>query len=245
MAIILLGTSCKTTRYTATGKLKKKSAKFLFKQMVGNQVAADWMNAKAKITVKEPERGVTKFSATIRMKKDSLIWMNVKKAGVEAARIQITPDSIYAINRIDNQYIIKDFDFAREQFDLPATFEGLQQILLGNPQFFTTDFEASTADKQYVLTGDAPNYKTKYYLDSLYQLRQYDIEDIRYDRTVVTKQDDYQLLNEVQNFSFLRELAVSSDETGNVSIKINFSKVVLNEPTTFKFSIPGHYERVN
>ena len=99
---LLLLTSCSTSRKvqtgdTATAKLKKRSAKYLQKQLKAKELDVEWLSAKARITYKDVEQ-TRKFTANIRMRKDSIIWMNVKKINVEAYRILITTDSIYVID---------------------------------------------------------------------------------------------------------------------------------------------------
>ncbi|MEM1123952.1 MAG: DUF4292 domain-containing protein, partial [Bacteroidota bacterium] len=85
-----------TNEGSPTNNLKKRSAKYLQKKMAANELDVEWLSARARITFKDAEQ-TRKFNANIRMRKDSVIWMNVKKVSVEAFRILVDRDSIYII----------------------------------------------------------------------------------------------------------------------------------------------------
>ena len=212
--------------------------------MVQNQVSADWLAAKAKITVRD-ESGVTKFSANLRWKKDSILWMNFKKVSVEGARIQITPDSIYIIDRLNKKYIVEDFNFAQREFNLPTGFDGLQSFLLGNPIFFSKELKSSIKDNQYHLAGKTDTYQTGYWLEAgTFLLKKTLVDDFRNGRILEYELGNYGKLSDDQNFSFKRNLELSSGEFGDISIKIELSKVEVNVPKIIRFEIPNYYERV-
>ena len=103
--LFLLGTSCKSPIFLGKKTDKDSSADALVEHLVENQVKAEWMYAKAKLRYDDKYQGFG-ASATIQMRKDSLLWMNIKKFGLEVARVQITPDSIYILDRINNEYYI-------------------------------------------------------------------------------------------------------------------------------------------
>lgn len=223
---------------------KAKSEKFLLKKMLQNQVDAESLAAKARVTVRD-ESGVTKFTANFRWKKDSLIWMNFKKVSVEAARVQITPDSIYIIDRLNKKYIVEDFNYAQREYNLPTGFQGLQAFLLGNPVFFTKDFKTDIDDNRYRLKGKTDTYETAYWLEAAtFLLKKMMVDDFRNGRIVEYELGDYGKLEDGQNFSYFRHLNLQSREFGDVSVKMELSKVELNDVKEIRFSIPGHYERV-
>ena len=109
ISFVILGSSCKATQKTQEVKLKKaKSSKVLMKRMIQNQVETNWLAAKAKITVRAGNE-VTRFTSHLRWRKDSVLWMVFKKASIEAARVQMTPDSLFIINRLEKEYAIKSW----------------------------------------------------------------------------------------------------------------------------------------
>lgn len=237
--------SCKTFKKGEDIQLKKaKSEKFLLKKMIQNQVEAESLAAKAKVTVRD-ETGVTKFTTNFRWLKDSIIWMNFKKVSVEAARVKITPDSIIIIDRMNKKYIAEDFNYAQQEYNLPTGFAGLQAFLLGNPIFFTKDLKADIDDNRYHLKGKTDRYETEYWLEATtFLLRKMKVDDFRNGRILEYDLGDYGKLDGGQNFSYFRNLNLNSREFGEMSVKMELSKVELNQVENIRFSIPGHYERV-
>jgi hypothetical protein len=75
------------------------------------------------------------FKATIRMRKDSLIWVSITPAlGIEMIRVMITPDSLKYLSKIpDNKfYYLGTFEDVNKLVGIDFDFEMLQQLLVGN-----------------------------------------------------------------------------------------------------------------
>jgi hypothetical protein len=244
-ALQLFFSGCVIFRKADSGELKERSSKYLMKRLIQNQVAADWFSAKARITYQDKNETV-KLTSYVRMRKDSVIWMNFKKLSIEAARLLMTPDSMVILNRMDKEYTVKDYQFVQQNFRIPANFSGLQSFLLGNPLFFSADLEAGVESPYYLLKDQTSNYPSSYYLDGLsYWLSKVIIEDRSENRNVELTLADYKQLEDEQNFSYFRSLTFQSEELGEVEIDIEFSKVELNVPKTIKFEIPDRYTRID
>jgi len=250
---LLILTSCSTNRKlqsgeTATTKLKKRSAKYLQKQLKAQALDVEWLSARAKITYKDSGQ-TRKFTANIRMRKDSVIWMNVKKINVEAYRILITTDSIYVIDRLKKEYYIEDLKLVEEKFNFPGQFQALQTAILGNPYFFEKQkLSANVANEQYQLSGDnGVRTKSDYFLNGQsYTLEQMAFFDVERDRKLNIFLSEYApVLEAAFQFAHNRQFEVKSEETGNASIKMKFSKVELNVPKAIKFSISDRYKLVD
>jgi len=52
--------------------------------------------------------------------------------GIEAARLYITQDSVYFMNRLKNEYATSSFGFFKKQFQVDLDFNTLQSLLTGN-----------------------------------------------------------------------------------------------------------------
>lgn len=245
MLLPFLILSCKIFKKGEDFELKKaKSEKFLLKKLIQNQINAESLAAKAKVTVRD-ESGVTKFTANFRWLKDSILLMNFKKLSAEAARAKITPDSVFIMDRLNRKYIAENFNFAQKEYNLPTGFAGLQAFLLGNPIFFTKDLVADIDDNRYHLKGKTDRYEMEYWLDAVdFSLRKMRVDDFRSGRILEYELGDYDKLEDGQNFSYFRHLKLISSEFGEMSVKMELSKVSLNEVKEIKFSIPDHYERV-
>lgn len=215
------------------------------KHLLDNQVNAEWLDAKAKVTYSD-EYGSQSASATIRIKKDSAIWIVLKKFSIEGARVLITPDSVYVINRLNQEYAIKSFDALQKEYNLPVGFQGLQALLLGNPVFFSSKSEATVDSGQYLLTQKNDHLIAKYWMDGEKMLlRAFLVDDFRNGRKMSVITTNYQLLEDKQNFSYFRSLNLSGSDLDKMNVEIEFSKVEINIPQKMDFEIPERYERVD
>ena len=186
-------------------------------------------------------------SVTVKMRKDSVIWLSVKKLGFEVARALITPDSIIIIDRLAREYYLEDIGYIQKSYNIPASMNTLQSILLGNPVFF--DPQGLSLEKKELswhLFGKDENMERHFYLEAtnlFLQMMQFD--DIREDQKLNYELSDYRTLDDNQNFSYIRKLAVESPDTGPVTIDIKITKAELNVPQNIKFTIPERYTRAD
>lgn len=237
--------SCKAGRRASGSSLKPKSEKVLMKGLLENLVDAEWLDAKARVSYND-EYGGQSFSATIRMRKDSAIWLQFKKFSIEGARALITPDSIFVIDRINNEYTAQPFSYAQKEYSLPFGFQGLQAMLLGNPVFFSKETTAGVDSTQYTLSQKTENLNTIYWLSSPdLLLRHFLVDDFRNKRTVDAYYADFKELGGKQQFSYLRSFNLNSTDLGKLKVQLEFTKVEINKPVEMKFEVPSGYNRTN
>ena len=100
------------------------------------------------------------FSSTIRLKKDERIWFSASKLGIEIARVMITTDSIYMMNRWEKEYAIASIDEISSFTSVPVSFTDLQNIILGNPvQFEYGDHELNHLSEKYLVFYETSHLK--------------------------------------------------------------------------------------
>jgi len=250
LTLLLLFASCNASKKAQQNQeantLKPQSAEYLLDKMETQHFDAAWINAKAKIHFESDVRNES-FNVTIRMRSDSLIWMNVKKLSVEGARILIDKDSVHVLNRLDKEYYVRGLDFVEQKFNLPADFKALQTMILGNPYLLAgQEYTATTQQEQYRISSkEGSEMLNDYWLNSLsFMLEQMSFLDLRYNRKLVVGLSDYQPVED-QVFSFQRNYQMQSDQTGEVRVKIKFSKIERNIPKSMPFSVSSRYKRVD
>ncbi len=236
--------ACKSSRLARKTSLKPKSEKVLMGRLLDKQVSAEWFSGKAKLTYRD-EYMRQSLTANIRLRKDSVIWMNFKKFSLEAARVLITPDSVYILDRINNEYSAEPFEYVQHRYSLPVGFQGLQAMILGNPVFFSKNSEADVEGLRYLLSQHTDRYNAKYWLDGTKMLlRKFMVEDFRNHRKMFVESSDYQSLERKQKFSYFRSFSLSHPDFGEVGLDVKFSKVEINVPKSVKFEIPDRYKRI-
>lgn len=251
LCVLLLLTACdaskKLQKPTDATILSFLPVDTLLQNLANNKVEVEWLNAKARITFKDDSQ-TRKFTATIRLKKDSILWMNVKKLSVEAARILVDKDSVYILDRLNKEYYIKSLDYLAEEYHLPADFDALQTMLLGNPYFIPDqELEAKNHSTQYQLIGQEKNGRIGgYWMNgTTFLLEQMSFLDLRQDRKLEVAMEDYQLLFEDYSFSNKRTFKMLSEDTGEVKVVVSFVSVEPDVPKKMPFSISSRYKRVD
>lgn len=230
-------------------KLSKKedliNENFLFKKLVSNQLDAEWLSGSARISYNDGNQRLG-FSGTIHARKDSLIWINVRKIGFEVARVLMTPDSVYVIDRFNNQYAIEPLDYLTRMLELPADFSIVQAILWGNPVFFGKGpYGWAKETDVYRLYNDNAPIKTNYWLHpEQFRLTKMSFDDPAAARKMLIEQGNFQPVNGSDYFSYFRKLQLTSEETGSIALELEFSQVEYNVPKEIRFEIPERYSRM-
>ena len=156
--ILITLASCSAKRKLVNAnKLKKKpTPELLIRQLAANELHPEGIEAKASISYKDEYMSVS-GSVTIKTRKDSLIWLSIRKFGFEGARVQITKDSIHILNRLDKEYLVYPLSYIEKEYNLPADFKAIESIILGNPLYLGKNlYELNLEDEQvYHLSNPA------------------------------------------------------------------------------------------
>lgn len=248
LLLILLTAACNTSKKVAGKKLKKRKPSFLLEELNQNRKTAEWLSTKALIQYKDDNQRI-KITSNIRIRKDSVIWLNVKKLGIEAARIQITPDSIIILDRLNKTYLAKDFDYVGQQFSFPQAiadkldFRALQDLFLGNPILIPVQkFESSISDGYYQLEGQYEHIDAQYLIEGQdYELASSYFVDHEDGKSIYFQFSDYRAIDNQREFSYFRNIDLTSPQTGLVEMALQLSKVEFDVPKTIRFEIPSRY----
>jgi hypothetical protein len=185
------------------------------------------------------------FVASIRIRKDSVIWVSVSALGglVQVARALVTPDSIRLINYLQREVIAMPASDARRLLPADLDFATLQNILIGNlPRnggvpTDATDFGGTWSlqleDRQYV--QQLAYNKSDSTLRSSQVRTQPDLPQT----ALVMQFGNYETVGG-QRFAATRALNIITGE-GQYYLDMHFNGVAIDEPTDFPFSIPKKY----
>lgn len=223
-----------------------RSSSFLRKKLRNNEHSnLNSANIQAKIFLQGNGQSIG-ATANIIWQKDSTIWLNVKKFGLEAARALITKDSVFVLNRLEKTYTAKGLESLQRQYNLPAGFDLIQSVLLAQPWFFPDiTLESDIKDGMHRLSGANGRYSTDYRIEEdAYWLRQELFLQPRATQSVSISFENYKKSALVGWFPYLRTIEAYSEETGEMRLSIELSEIEFNVPKSFRFEIPQHYEKV-
>src|SRR5215216_5980977 len=147
LAIIILA-SCRSTKKIQTAIAKKDSVetnivvvkvdtpqliKSIVEKLDSNWVEFTTFSAKVDIDYRGGDDKHYDVNASMRMYKDSLIWISVNAVfGIEAMRMLITSDSVFLLDKLNKSYLVRSIDYLQEVTSLPLTLSMLQDLLVGN-----------------------------------------------------------------------------------------------------------------
>lgn len=258
--------SCKTkktpvAKETGSGcRLESKNAKLLSAELKAHELKFQWLQAKIAVD-SDIDSNSTSFNVAMRIRRDSAIWLSISPAlGIEVARALITKDSVKFINRLKGNYFKGDFNYISRLLHTELDFEMVQSLLVGNSvEFYEEDekLHASVNDCKYLLStirkrklkriiekGKEPKEPSQaiWMAENTYKISRILFKDFNTNRSFDARYAEFTPVDSI-SFPMKVNYDILTIEK-NVSIKMEYSKVVLNKPQTFPFSIPEKYEQL-
>lgn len=223
-----------------------KSAEYLQKQLRRRDMRdVQNMTARAEIYAEGNGDNIT-ANAQIIWIRDSVLFVNIKKFGLEAIRAMIRPDSAFILNRLDKTYIAEDLESLQRRFSLPEGFPLLQEVLLASA-YFLPDLKLNSDIRENLhrLSGANGQYSSEYRIEEGSYFLKYETFIRQKDASLISLSfDSYKKTEEAGAFPYLRRIEAFSPETGAMRLQIQFEKVAFNGQPKFRFEIPEHYKRV-
>ena len=242
MALILVVTSCSTTKETS--KLKMLSANHIIREIEDNNF--EFNNFEAKFDVKMKGDNKLGLKGQLRMQNDSVIWVSLSlKLGIEMARVMITEDSLKFINRSDKTYIAENLDYVNEILPVEASIKILQDILVGNNNHIerNNDYRVAIENNSYKLTSNK-NYVLRndiWVMPKIFRISGYEIR--LFDDDVNNIKFQYDNFQKINNKYLPTKIIVKLNSGEDVNIEIDYSEIKVGEKPNFPFNITKKYER--
>lgn len=204
-----------------------------------------FFSAKGKV---QSENSGLSANITLRMKKDEVIWASVQKLGFEVARLKITPDSVFIINKLANESMIGSYALLAKRYNVDIDFKTLQEVLIGNYVPAPGKAEKVSADGpvQHVRQMRG-NLQIDQIIDTTrYKLKRTEIRNLT-NKDLMTV--DYQEFEVVSGKPFAKSLLLTIQQPEGNRTKTNIVVVKHSQVSTsetsldFPFSVPSTYER--
>ena len=202
---------------------------------------------------------VTNIRGAVRIRKDSAIMISVSVfAGIEAARIMLTNDSVKIIDRINNIYFSGTYKDSGRFLPVPVNYNFVQGLFFASAVNFIKDPESIKGDeKKYTFDNDRITFQMKtdffsehynnsdiarFSLDQRLLIR--DVDFLSDDKNMYANLN-YSSFNYYDGFYFpgIIEMYYLSH---NLPLKatLRIGRIELNRDFTFPFSVPERYKRV-
>jgi hypothetical protein len=193
-------------------------------------------SCKAKVSYSDQHNGVVNFSATIRMKKDSVIWMSVSPGmGIEVYRVMITKDSIRILDRIHGTYISRGLDFLNQFVSYPVNLMEVQSLIVGVPiGYDTQSLSASKGDSSVLFASTDSEWNSNILVNNKdFLIHQFLMQNMKKQKKMRIEFYNYNYDN-VSPFSLDRYMEINNPDP--ITISIDYSKIKINNPVKFPFN---------
>ena len=197
-------------------------------------------SGKAKVHFTGPDND-KEFTAHFRIRKDSVIWVNVTFDAIPVARLLITQDSFFLLNTIDKEVTRIPLSQAAKVLPTKVDFTSLQNLVTGEPLRKGTITDATSFGDSWSIQVEDSSYVqriTYNKADSTIRTGQLRTRDPR----------GPQAMTAYGNYEIIDSRKVSTSRTLNIQngneiylLDMNFTKADFDQPLDFPFSIPKSY----
>ncbi len=134
--VFMIMIACRTTKNAVQktdtslqNKVRLTGAGKLYDSISSNYLLYDTLSVKFKVELNMYDENHS-LEGVFRIIKDSMIWISLSAPlGIEASRILLTPDSIYFMNKLTNEYFIKPYSFLEDNYQIDISYFNIQSIL--------------------------------------------------------------------------------------------------------------------
>ncbi len=209
------------------------------------------------------------FSGSLRVCRDSLIWISLRSFNIEGFRVLISKDSVMVMNRLKNEYYAEDISVLEDFARVELSYKDLQSILLNEFFRYQSDNDTAKAYNDYnscidsvyycVSTTVAPkkqkrpngNYaerhgsviQTMKVVPGTFKVKNLYLEDLEDGRNAFVEYDKFAKYGDIlfpQNMNIYVEYG-----NVNATMKFTISDFTIDDELTFPFKIPAKYTKIN
>ena len=240
--------ACKSKKnivVSPTATANSKIIKADFSKIEANQAKFVTFSTKAatNLTINDKNYDVT---LNIRIKKGEAIWASVTYiAGVEVARAMITPDSLKIMDRINNEYIKKSFNYLHKFSNDEIDYNSLEAVLVGNCLPFALKNNSTINLKNGNITVTGQTNQMIYQIGLNQSLKPQStllVSDVNQQKLAV----DVTAFQEILNQLFAKTISLSSlAKDKSVKLVMDYDKTQINQPLDFPFNVPKRFSVID
>jgi hypothetical protein len=246
LSLSLFAASCATGRKLKISAPPERTAEELLNALNSRNYDFRYFVGKATAKFATPDEKAS-GSMEIRIARDSVVWMHIKKFGIEAARILITPDSFTTIYRLEKAYEQNRLENMQEFLPFPGDFEDIQNLMFGNVMFpdFVDTTRISFQGGVYTIPAFFNESEISYSFEP-YQMHLVSMVMKSEDWYAEILLGDYKMLDNCPvPVPFSRQSLIRYNKGYFSEFILDFKDIVVDEPPLILFTIPAHYDRIS
>ena len=241
-----------TTQLVVVNKIPVVDSAAIVRDIMGKvskqKINFKTFNAKIKVDYEGAEKK-DNYTVYLSMVKDSVILIRVKGTflGIAAEGLQarVTKDSVVLVQKVGDKSVTKrSIAYLQEVTEIPFDFMSLQDLLIGNPIFFSNNLVSyKSNDNQLLVTMVGDLFKNLINIDNSTQRILFsklnDVNTHR-SRSCDITFGNYQPL---AGSWFAADRKISMSEKSKLDIFLDFKEFSIDEPVKYSFEIPKNYKK--
>ncbi|UGS21242.1 DUF4292 domain-containing protein [Flavobacterium cyclinae] len=243
LIVFLIGCKSKQTVATAAANENTDVSKVI-KGHYKNEHDFSTLNIRANAKY-EDEKQSHSMNADIRIKKDEIIWINIKFLGIPMAKALITPTKVSYYEKINNTYFEGDFSLLSNWLGTDLDFQKVQNLFLGKAiDDLTKDkWVSEIVEKMFKLSLPKNTDVTKefYFEGANYLIKKETLSQASQNRNLEIQ---YPSFKEEKGMFLPNEINIKAEQKDKVTIDIEYKHTTFNENLSYPFSIPSGYTAV-
>lgn len=209
-----------------------------------NNKSFSTMNIRAAARYKDDKQSHN-VSADIRIKRNEMIWINVKLLGFPVAKALITPNSVSYYEKINGTYFEGSFDILSNWLGTDLDFNKVQNLFVGNAldDLTKATYIATIENELYKLTEKKKTATEKefYFEAANFLIKKEKIAQKAENRSL---EIEYPSFNKQNSVFIPNEIKIKAVQDETIFIDLEYKNVTFDENLNFSFSIPEGYERM-
>ncbi len=246
LVVVLIFQACKGTKNINTVKIKKMSANKIIAHHYDNSFDFETINAKLSVRYNDDEQSYNS-SVTLRIKKDSVIWLSAKFLGITVAKAKITPSKVQYYLKVNKTYFDGNFEMISDWIGTELDFQKIQNLLLGEALYDlkSEPYEAAINERGYLLSPkkELALFDRLFTIDPItFKMVGEQLKQAQEDSKVSVKYTEYQ---EVEKQKFPKAIRIEgTQKEKRTLIEMDYRSVDYNARVSFPFKIPAGFKEV-
>ena len=243
LIVFLIGCKPKQTVATAAANENTEVSKVI-NGHYKNQHDFKTLNIRANAKY-EGEKQSHSMNADIRIKKNEIIWINIKFLGIPMAKAMITPTKVSYYEKINNTYFEGDFSMLSNWLGTDLDFNKVQNLFLGKAiDDLTKDkWVSEVVEKMFKLSlpNDSDVAKEFYFEGANFLLKKETISQASQNRNLEIRYPSYK---EEKGMFLPNEINIKAEQKDKITIDIEYKNTTFNEDLSYPYSVPSGYTAV-
>jgi hypothetical protein len=237
--------SCKSAKVSSKS-INDLSGRAIVKK--NKDASMDQLVIKASLFIKyRGKEDLPNINASLRMVKDSIIWLSFSKLGFPIAKLKVTPKEVMFYEKIGKTYFEGDFELISGWLGTDFDFLKVQNLFLGEALLNLADqkYQVNIVENNYELRPKEKNdiFDILYWIDPYnFKIMKEEVRHAEKNQKLTILYKDFDKINESlfpKGF-----LITASGDLQTTIIDVSYKNVQFNAPLKFPFKIPSGYRNI-